>query len=115
MNLTEIDYIHSGLLDEIVAKVQISKNGDSEYFFSAKILEFNFPEKLVFLISEYWSCVDDFSMSLSDEFEEEIAHYGLKLLNSNQKIFRVEFKDDLEVLTFFTKYPTATGFRDDFF
>ena len=106
------DRIISRAYNEEYALVEIEKVENISYCYKATLLANSFPQKLVDHMKEWTECVDTFAMSLIDEITEEIKVYDLWLAENNVRIFNIEMKDSF--VTFFTKFPTAKGFLDDY-
>ncbi|CAI3956840.1 unnamed protein product [Commensalibacter communis] len=109
-----IDYIYSLTKQRVYAKINYQKEGNIDYYYSANLLEYCFPEELMTLITEYNGIVEDMVISLLDIIEKKIyTKYDLVLYNSKTRIFNLSIPQDNKMY-FFTKYPTSRGFRDQY-
>ncbi|HTF81300.1 MAG TPA: hypothetical protein VL947_06240 [Cytophagales bacterium] len=108
------DKIYSNTHNRAIASIDIIKIYDSPYHYKGIILHDAFPTELKNLIKEYYDLLDDCILSHIDEVEEKIMNYELSLQDNNLKIFRIELMENNKELKFFTKYPTANGFVDDY-
>jgi len=108
-----IDTIFSRKNKQAYAVVDYSQDEEIEFYFRGRIIESSFPAELLALIEEYNGIVDDMALSLVDEVEEKIYAYDLGLKARDSRIFNISIKNKDEI-SFFTKYPTGNGFRDEY-
>ncbi|MBA8501828.1 hypothetical protein HVZ03_02270 [Escherichia fergusonii] len=108
-----IDCIYSNKNDEIYATIEFEKREDIAYCYEGRIVEFNFSEHLYNLIIDYDEIIKAMALSLLDEVEEEISKFDMRLMTMNEKVFCLVIEDKHNI-SFFTKYPTSSGFLDSY-
>ncbi|EHR8838585.1 hypothetical protein ABJ851_004271 [Shigella flexneri] len=107
------DYIFSNKNNEIYATIDFKKREDIDYYYEGRIIEFNFPDHLYNLIIDYDEIIKAVAISLLDEVVDEISKYDLRLVGMNEKVFNLVIEDKQKI-SFFTKYPTSSGFLDSY-
>ncbi|MWP50402.1 MULTISPECIES: hypothetical protein [unclassified Gilliamella] len=107
------DYIISKRNNKILGFIEVYKDPKIPFLYSGKIIQNNFPKELVLMLDEYVNAVNDLTFSILDEIEEEISKYNLYLDNRNIKIFLPHIDEENQEISFYTKYPSSSGFLDN--
>lgn len=108
------DHILSKRNNKILGFVEVYKDSKIPFLYSGKIVQNNFPKELVLILDNYVNAVNDLTFSILDEIEEEINKYDLYLDNRNIKIFLPYIDEENQEIFFYTKYPSSSGFLDDY-
>ncbi|MEN7547383.1 hypothetical protein AAG747_05665 [Rapidithrix thailandica] len=106
------DYIISKKNNTIIAVIEIQSIDNDKVGYKAKLIENHFPKELLSLIGEFHKTVDSLEFSLLDSIESRIQAYQLYLRDLNLKIFDLLIEG--QNISFYSKYPTANGFIDNY-
>jgi len=107
------DFIVNQRTGQTYAEIDLMRDDCLPYLYEATVLKDAFPSELVALINERDELVSLASISLLDEVEERLQEFQLGLRDLREKIFSPVFERSGS-LKFFTRYPTAHGFCDDY-
>ncbi|MCQ4085353.1 hypothetical protein [Saccharibacillus sp. JS10] len=105
-----IDYIISYSQNKRLAQIEYRPSRQIDDYFYGKVLEQQFPPRLVWLIHEYDELVQHVVMTLLEEVEEEIHTYDLRLESSNRRIYNVMLME--HDISFFTQPAGIEEYAD---